>query len=65
MGIERFLDFGLYLLPSDLLLTVVGGIGRAVLSGPRPDSYQPGATPWIHRPIVIMLQANGLLHKWD
>src|ERR1035437_5273470 len=35
----------------------------ALLSGQRPDSYQPRATPWVHRTIVILLQADGLLHK--
>ena len=34
-----------------------------VLSGQRPGSYQPRATPWVHRATVILLQANGLPHK--
>ena len=36
---------------------------RALLSGQRPGSYQPRATPWVHRAMVILPQANGLLHK--
>src|ERR1019366_550949 len=38
------------------------GLG-ALLSGRRPYSYQPRATPWVHRALVIRLQANGLLHN--
>ena len=35
---------------------------RPLLSGQRPASYQPRATPWVHRP-VLLLQANGLPHQ--
>jgi hypothetical protein len=35
---------------------------RALLSGQRPGSYQPRATPWVHRAIVILSQAEGLVH---
>ena len=34
----------------------------ALLSGQRPASYQPRATPWVHGP-VLLLQAKGLPHK--
>jgi hypothetical protein len=34
-----------------------------LLSGQRPESYQPRATPWIHHAMGLLLQANGLLHK--
>ena len=35
----------------------------ALLSGQRPASYQPRATPWVHGP-VLLLQAKGLPHKF-
>ena len=34
----------------------------SLLPGQRPASYQPRATPWVHRS-VLLLQANGLRHK--
>jgi hypothetical protein len=45
------------------LLPKPGIEGRApLITGQRPASYQPRATPWVHRP-VLLLQANGLVHK--